>query len=85
MHTLSGIVWAMLRAVELLLVIRAILSWIPVARGLSDILETVTEPLILPARVLFDKLGVSLPIPIDLPFFVTLIAISVLESLIFTL
>lgn len=83
MQMISGILWAVLKAVELILIIRAILSWLPVPGGIIDILEAVTEPIILPARVLFEKLGLSLPIPIDLPFLITLILISVLESMLF--
>ncbi len=82
MQTISGILWAVLKATEIILIFRAILSWLPVFGGISEILERVTEPIILPARVLFDKLGISLPLPIDLPFFITLIAISLLESMI---
>ena len=83
MQIISGIVWAVLKAVELILIIRAIMSWLPIPGGIIDVLEAVTEPIILPARVLFEKLGISLPIPIDLPFLTTLILIPVLESMLY--
>ena len=82
MQIISGILWAVLKAIELAMVARAILSWFPVAEGLYNILETLTEPVILPVRVLLDKLGISLQIPIDLPFLITLILISLLRSFI---
>ena len=75
------IVWSLLNATELLLLFRAILSWLPVSGRITDILERVTEPIIMPMRVLFDRLGIELGIPIDLPYLATFILLSVLSSI----
>lgn len=41
----------------------------------------VTEPFIVPVRHLLDRLGVGQNSPIDIPFFVTYIIISVLQMM----
>lgn len=75
-------VWILLRAVELLMLLRAVLSFFPFSERLYDLLFTVTEPIIAPARLLFDKMGWSTPIPLDLPFFLTFLLVSVLEMVV---
>lgn len=73
------LLWTLLRVAELLMLLRAVLSFFPLSERLLDILYTVTEPLIAPVRLLFDKLGWDIPVPLDIPFFITFILISVLE------
>ena len=69
---------------QFLMFIRAILSWIPNMsdNSLSSFIYTVTEWVIMPVRVVFEKLNINVSIPIDIPFFVTFILLSVIESLI---
>ena len=74
--------WILLRAADILLLFRAILSFIPFAPRLYDILYMLTEPIITPFRLLFDKMGWDAPIPIDLPFMLTFVLISVLEAVV---
>ena len=45
-----------------------------------DFLCMVTEPIIYPWRILFDKLGLSDDMILDVPFFVALIALSIAEA-----
>ena len=58
---------------------RAIISWIPnlSESRIADFLFTVTEFIITPVRVLFDKMGWNNPMMIDIPFFVTFIFLTV--------
>lgn len=83
MHILLYAVCIIIRAAEFLMLLRALLSWFPVPSGITDVLYTLTEPLIAPMRLLFDKLDVNPSIPFDLPFLFTFIIISMLESLLF--
>ncbi|MBR5527695.1 MAG: YggT family protein [Clostridia bacterium] len=76
-------VWIVIRAAEFLMLLRALLSWFPTPAGIIDILYTLTEPIITPMRLLFDRLDINPPIPFDLPFLFTFICISLLESLLF--
>lgn len=75
-------VWILFRAAELLMLLRAVLSFIPIGQRLYDILFALTEPLICPFRLLFDKMGWDAPIPIDLPFLLTFIVISLAEAVV---
>ena len=62
--------------------VRAVLSWFP--GGDDNVFERfvriITEPFIIPVRFIFDKLGWGSDLPIDLPFFVTFILISIVSA-----
>lgn len=68
---------------QLLFLVRAILSWIFMDQEgkVMNFLYRVTEPLILPARVLLGRIDGMNEIPIDIPFFVTVILLSVVQLL----
>lgn len=57
---------------------RAIVSWIPALSEsrLYDFLFEVTEVVILPVRVVFDKMGWNNSMMIDIPFFVTFLVLT---------
>lgn len=69
---------------QFLMFIRAILSWIPTMSDtpITSFIYTVTEWVIMPVRVVFEKLNINVSLPIDIPFFVTFILLSVIESII---
>ena len=79
-YTLSG----MLTVLWLALFLRAIVSWFdPTGEGaLSGVLYVITEPLIHPIRVLFEKKGWFQETPIDVPFFVLILLVAVLRGLV---
>ena len=72
-----------LTAEQLLFLVRAVLSWIFMNEDsqVMNFLYRVTEPLILPARVLLGKIDGMNEIPIDIPFFATVILLSVVQML----
>ena len=80
---LSGTALALVYAMEICMLIRAILSWFltngdhPVARFVT----MVTEPIIHPFRVLFDRMGWFRNSPLDIPFFCGVLVLSLLGSL----
>ena len=73
----------LLDTLMLFMFLRAILSWIPGAadNSLGNFLFTVTELLIAPVRALCAALGINLALPIDVPFFITFILLSILGSI----
>ena len=75
-------VWILLRAAELLMLFRAVLSFFSFSERLYNLLYAITEPIVAPFRLLFEKMGWEAPIPIDLPFLLTFILISVLEAVV---
>ena len=82
---LIRLVAAVLRFFEFLMFARAIFSWFPQARSskISDFLYSVTEPLIMPFRALFDRFSSMRMMPIDLPFFCTFLVILLLEEILY--
>ena len=74
---MQGILYLLIASVRLILsawyllfIISAVLSWLP------DI-----EPVLAPIRDLFDRLGVSSALPIDLSFLVVMILLSIVLNL----
>ncbi len=78
-HTLS----AMLTILWLALFLRAIFSWFdPTGEGwFSGLLYMITEPMIHPIRVLFEKMNWFQGTPLDVPFFALVIVVSLLRAL----
>lgn len=69
--------------VELLswaLLFRAVLSWFPLGEDnkIAAFFYFVTEPIIMPTRLLFEKFGWGRMSPIDIPFLVTALELSML-------
>ena len=75
---------ALLFALELCMLIRAILSWFPIKDGNPILLfvTMVTEPIVAPIRALFDHFGWFRNIPIDISFFVAYILLSIVSTVI---
>lgn len=71
-----------LEVLQFMMLARAVFSWFPNLSdsALGDFLFTVTEWVITPVRMLFDKMGWGMNMIIDIPFFVTFILLSVLGS-----
>ncbi len=68
-----------LSAVTLAMFIRAILSFFPIEEGaVHSFLALITEPFILPVRIIFDKLNIAVGIPLDIPFFVSYLILTIL-------
>ena len=60
--------------------VRAILSWFPIGESkLSQVLYALTEPVIYPVRRIFEALNIGVGLPIDIPFFVTFLLLSVIN------
>lgn len=75
---------ALLFALELCMLIRAILSWFPIKDDNPILLfvTMVTEPIVAPIRAFFDHFGWFRNIPIDISFFVAYILLSIVSTVI---
>ncbi len=80
-YVISRICLTLIEALQFAMLIRAILSWFPLSddNKIEAFLFGVTEPLIYPIRVLFEKFDSMRNIPIDIPFFVTYLILTVLS------
>ena len=69
---------------EFLMLVRAILSWFPPASGrpgpVRAFVTTVTEFAIAPVRALLDRFEFTRRSPIDIPFLVTFLLLSMLST-----
>ncbi len=85
---LSIIIYNILHAIinlyELLLVLRAIISWFPLGfdNPIVSFLYSVTEPVLAPVRNLLFKIPALQSIPIDFSILVVFILLSLLRSII---
>lgn len=80
---LGNTVTALLSAVELCMLLRAVLSWFPI-RDDNPILRFVcmiTEPLIAPIRALFDRMGWFRNFPLDMSFFAAFLLLSFVNGI----
>lgn len=76
----TDIVVLLLLGVQIAMMLRAILSWFPLdSNKFVDFLYTITEPFIVPIRLLFEKLGWFQNLPIDISFMVAYLLLSVLS------
>lgn len=86
---MQGILYLLIASVRLILsawyllfIISAVLSWLPdMDNAFTDFVFSVTEPVLAPIRDLFDRLGVSSALPIDLSFLVVMILLSIVLNL----
>lgn len=84
-YILITMVDILLLALQMAMFLRAILSWIPglEENRFSNFLYAITEPVIIPIRALFDRMGWFQNSPLDAAFFVTYILLAVLSIVLF--
>ena len=71
-YFLVALVSKALSLLQLLMMIRAVLSWFPIddSSTIVRFITLVTEPIVYPVRILLDKIPFFANLPIDLSFFV---------------
>ena len=73
-------VYILVSVLQAAMFVRAIMSWFPFGEGkFANFLYALTEPIILPVRILFEKMNWGTDLPIDIPFFVTFLLLSFLS------
>ena len=83
MYVISNAVRILLMALQLLMLVRAIMSWImpDEDNALFNFVYMTTEPVIVPVWFLLDRFEFIRRLPIDISFLVTYILLSVVQSL----
>ena len=78
-----GTAQALLTALEVCMLIRAVLSWFPISENnpILVFVHMVTEPIVMPFRALFEKMGWFQSLPIDLSFFAAYMALMIVSTL----
>jgi YggT family protein len=68
-------------ALQFFMMARAIISWFPIDDGnpIVVFLYSLTEPVIMPVRMIMDKFGWFEGLPIDMSFLITFLLLSILQ------
>jgi YggT family protein len=87
METLAWIIYSALSVLDVLLLISAVMSWIPEARDskLYETVEKILSPLLTPIRKLLYRFEFVRRCPIDLSFLVLVIIVQVLSNLVWVI
>lgn len=81
LQIVATVVVSMLSVIQLAMMIRAILSWLPIDDNkFTDFLYGLTEPIIYPIRALFVRMNWFQQSPLDMAFFITFLILSLLTS-----
>ena len=79
---MADVVVLLLSAIQLAMLVRAILSWFPMdSNGFTDFLYGITEPFIVPIRLLFQKMNWFQNVPIDVSLMGSYLLLSILSML----
>ncbi|MBE6912966.1 MAG: YggT family protein [Ruminococcaceae bacterium] len=80
---LRTFILAILRAYELLFIVRAILSWFPMMElgGIMSFIYSVTEPVLAPIRSMLHRVPFLRDFPLDFSIIVAYILIDVIRVL----
>ena len=82
-YVVTKLVSVFLGAEQLLMMFRAVLSWLPVDEDsdISNFLFAMTEPVIYPVRMLLDRFEGLDEFPIDLSFIISFMLQSLVQML----
>ncbi len=82
LQIVANVVVLLLTAIQLAMLVRAILSWFPMDDNkFTDFLYGITEPVIYPVRMLFEKMNWFQNLPIDISFMVTYLLLTIVIML----
>ncbi|MBQ8577946.1 MAG: YggT family protein [Clostridia bacterium] len=81
-YVISNAAYLLIGALQLLMFIRAILSWLPMLEdnALTDFVYSVTEVVIYPVRCLVERSELLASMPIDISFFITFVLLSLIQT-----
>ena len=82
-YFLVALVSKALGLLQLLMMIRAVLSWFPIddSSAIVRCITLVTEPIVYPVRILMDKIPFFANLPIDLSFLVAYLLLIFVRAL----
>lgn len=82
-YVITTLVEYFLIALQLLMFARALLSWLPVGEDtpISNFLFAVTEPVVMPVRMVLERFQWVQNMPIDISFFVAMMLLILIQAL----
>lgn len=80
-YILTATVRLCLLVLRLAMLARALFSFFPAEdNAFTSLLTFITEPVIYPIRALCSRFGIGDDLPVDVPFFITFIILSVISA-----
>lgn len=81
LYIFTKTVSVLISALQLLMMLRAVISWLPVDEdsNLVTFLYTMTEPLIMPVRALLSRFEALEDMPIDISFLIAFMLLSLIQ------
>ena len=82
-YVIITIVKIFIYVLQLAMLLRAVMSWIPDMQEnkFSDFLYTVTESVVIPVRMLFEKMNWFQNMPLDVSFIVAYLLLAILSAI----
>ena len=81
-YVVSSVLQLSLTVIWLAMFLRMVFSWIPMEpNNFTELLYTITEPLIYPFRALFARLNLFQNLPIDMAFMAAALLLSLMNFL----
>ena len=80
-YIVTTLVSVFLSILQLLMLVRAVISWFPVDEEspAANFVYVMTEPIILPVRMVVERSETVRSMPIDISFFIALLLLSVVQ------
>lgn len=80
---ISNVCFYLIEFLQLAMLVRAVLSWLPLSddNKIEAFVYGITEPIIYPVRVILERFDGLANFPLDIPFFLTFIILSLLSSI----
>ena len=82
-YVITHLVSIFLTILQFLMMLRAIMSWLPMDEDskFANFIYMVTEPVIVPVRMLLDRLEWTHELPIDISFLAAFMLLSIIQML----
>ena len=84
MYLFTSVIDVFLSLTLFMMLVRVVLSWLPISddNDIEDFVYMTTEPFIVPIRIIFDRFNIMNGLPIDIPFFVSYVLLTLLQRLV---
>ncbi len=84
MYLFTSIIDVFLSLTLFFMLVRVVLSWLPISddNAIEEFVYMVTEPFIVPIRIIFDRFNIMNGLPIDITFFVSCVFLAFLQRLV---
>ncbi|NLK39876.1 MAG: YggT family protein [Clostridiales bacterium] len=82
-YVITGVVNYFIIILQFLMLARALLSWLPLGEDnqIANFLYMVTEPVVMPVRMILERFRWARNMPIDISFFVAMLILILIQAI----